>query len=273
MKEREGCCSFERLCEYREGELSRAECERLEAHVAGCRDCAARLGELDAMTAAVGEAALVPAVDLVEAVRWRARLPPVRRRPVARLVGAAMGGLAVAAGLAFAVGRAGAPVAVGHAADPAGFQARGAAPTPDSWVRLRLFRVDASGASRPLADGATIAARDRLLVAYDNLGPSPYGYLSVVAVDGAGAVHWYYPPAEAPGPRSIPAIAGRGVELSDEIAQPLAPGRARLFALFSRRPLDAAEIDRALHGPGRTALDRLPLDDTGQHSVTLDVRE
>lgn len=91
--------AFERLSELLEGDLSAAEAEGVQAHVAGCPACASRLEALRTTLAGLQALPTVPAPnDLVRRVRRR-----VRRRPPPR--GAAwMQEMATAAVLAVVIG-------------------------------------------------------------------------------------------------------------------------------------------------------------------------
>jgi hypothetical protein len=95
-----------------------------------------------------------------------------------------------------------------------------------------------------VADGARLRPGDELRFAVE---PSGLAYLLVASVDGDGKVSVYYPfegeesGRLAPGPRS---------ELPDSIRLDQAAGPERLFALFSRAPLEAEPVRRALRGLG-----------------------
>ena len=69
---------------------------------------------------------------------------------------------------------------------------KGAAPADaQRWAGIRLYRVAAAEAPRPI-DG-NVGSRDGVLVSYTNLGPQPFDYLMVFAVDADKQVRWLYP--------------------------------------------------------------------------------
>jgi hypothetical protein len=159
-----------------------------------------------------------------------------------------------------------------------GVVARGA-PTPaDAWVGVRLFAA-AGDVTRAIPAGGSVAAKEGLLIAYDNGGPSPAGFLMVLLVDARRHVYWLYPAlgadgADAPG---LPIRSGMGVELPDEIRHDLTPGPLRVFSIFSRRALRVREVERAVGAlPDPVSAERLPndslaCDDCAQHSFLVHV--
>jgi hypothetical protein len=91
----------------------------------------------------------------------------------------------------------------------------------------------------------------------------------VLAVDGRGGVHWYYPAYERLGedPAAVPIRArALGVELGEEIRHPLPPGRLQVIALFLPAPRRVLDVERdvaaakgsfgALAGPGGVTFQR-----------------
>src|SRR6185369_7758526 len=102
----------------------------------------------------------------------------------------------------------------------------------------------------------------QLLFAYDNGGPHPYRYLSIIAIDDDGRVEWLFPaPTASAG--SIAAEPGMRRELHEEVT---VSDRARVIdvaGLFSDAPLARADVERAAATRGRAA--RLGLPATGQH--------
>ena len=267
-----GCLDEEQVLRYVEGELTRNESASAEAHAAGCANCRAQLDEWASLTRAIGAEPRMPEVDLVANVRARAALPPPRRRTLAEYL---FGGLALStafAGLALYAGS-------GHLGahptrETAGMQSRGAATPADAWVRLRVFRAATGAPPQALAAGDRVRASDSLLVAYDDVAPAPYPYLMVVGVDRAGSVFWYYPALEHDGDddRSIAARGGAGIELGDEIRHALKAGPLRLFAVFTRTPLSVKQVEALVRSSGgASALERLPIADSAQHSLLVNV--
>lgn len=263
------CVAEDELLRYREGELTRNASEHLEGHLGGCATCRAELAAIEKVMAALGADGGVPNVDLVADVRRRAALPPPRKL-WQRLRPLAYGVTAMAAALALYV-------ALPHGAAPkTGFLARGGASSPDAWVRLRLYRVEA-GRAPSLVDASTPLKRDdALLVAYDNLAEDPFPYLVVFAVDAHLQVYWYYPALSQNGEaaRSIAVRRGGGIELPDEVRHALPAGPLRLFAVFTRTPLDVRDVEATVRRlPDALSAARLPIADSGQHAMTVHVAE
>ncbi len=135
---------------------------------------------------------------------------------------------------------------------PAGdeFRVKAAAPATlaaesQRWAGVQVFRASADSAAPELL-GARLGAREGLLFAYTNLGPRPFGFLMVFAIDARGEIRWYYPAYERAGtnPTSVPLRGGvaRSV-LPDVIRQDLAPGALEIRALFTHEPLSVAEVE------------------------------
>jgi hypothetical protein len=272
-----GCPTADTLARHQEGELTRNESEAVLVHLAGCAACRADADELDGIVAAIARAPELPELDLVAGVRARAALP--RPRTSLRWV-VAVPALAAAAALLVLVR----PLAGQMGAGPVmrGVVARGGATPAEAWVGawvgVRLFG-GAGGVTRAVPAGGTLPAKDGLLVAYDNGGPSPAAYLMVFLVDARRHVYWLYPAlgadgADAPG---LPIHPGVGVELPDEIRHDLSPGPLRVFSVFSHRPLRVREVERAVGtvvdpvAAERLPTDRLACDDCAQHSFLVHV--
>src|SRR5690606_27654335 len=91
---------------------------------------------------------------------------------------------------------------------------------------------------------------DGLLFSFDNLGPAPFAYLMIFAVDGAGEVYWFHPAYEDAGtdPRSI-AVSGQGgsaVELPDLVHHDVPAGRLAIYGLFTRAPVRVSTVERTV---------------------------
>lgn len=135
---------------------------------------------------------------------------------------------------------------------------KAAAPaTPEArrWAGVQAFRVSAGAAAATL--GTRLRDDDGLMFSYANLGPRPFAYLMIFAIDARGAIRWYYPAYERAGtnPTSLPLRDGVArVLLPDVIRHDLAPGPLEVRALFTRQPLTVTEVEAwlAAHG-GPTA--------------------
>ncbi len=273
-----GCPPGGELARFVDGEWSRNEEAAFAAHMEGCARCRVGVEELKGIAAMLGEDPPGVEADLTAAVLRRASLPPPRKR-IARFVPVFA---AAAAGLAVGIAMQHNPGATQHVAvaDEGGFQARGGGENPDRWVAIHAYVATDGGKPRPLAAGAAVLGCNvRLLFAYDNAGPHPYPYLTIVGSDEAGQSIWFYPehpagavggspasPASPGSPGSIDAQGGRDRELPDEIPVAKA-GRLVLRGLWSERRLGAAEVEAALRG--HVEDERLPIPRTGQHRVEL----
>ena len=253
------------LAAYFERELPPAETSQLERQIAASPEAQRRLERY----AAIADVLSAPepeleGFDLAGAVRRAVAAPAAR--PRTRRARFVVGSLALSAAasllLFVAVGR------KGGAPSDEGFQARGAAaPVAGRWAGVRLYRV--RGDDPPAALGTTIGRRDGVLVSYSNLGPKPYAYLTVFAVDARGQVAWLYPAWEraADDPSSIAIEKGAASELRALIHPAWAPGPATLYALFSREPWHVRQIE-ALLARGRGPL---PISDAAEERFSLTV--
>ena len=175
----------DRLSDYVDGELSPGEARLLEAHVAGCGECATTLRELRAVVA--GAAALPdepPARDLWPAIE--ARLAPrtaegvdrsivplaPRRRPAGRRIAMTVPQL-IAAGIALVVlSSGGAWLALRGTAESApapvaAVQPQGAVQFTSSWEAAVAELEAEFEARRPQLDPATILVVERNLAIID----------------------------------------------------------------------------------------------------------
>jgi hypothetical protein len=233
-----------------------SEAAAVEEQLAGSATARQQLDALRQIRSAL--AAPVPELEsidvsapvLAEIARARAAPPPARWPGRAARAWRA----AVLAASACAVGAAAAAILLARARPPADeFRAKSAAPPSlaagERWAGVQAYHVAASGQPEHL--GALLAAGDGLLFAYTNLGPRPFAYLMIFAVDARGAVHWCHPAYERAGtdPASIPLRPGEArVPLAEVIHHDFPPGPLELRALFSMRPLRVLEVEAWLAG-------------------------
>ncbi len=208
--------------------LASSEAEVARAHLAGCPRCQARAQELDA-AAARFEQIRAPAWQAIEARAARPRLRDLMRWLVP---------LAAAA----------AAVMVMMVAAP---WDRG--PRVKGGPMLQVFALH-QGQTRELRTGEKVVPGDRIRFAADGAGAA---YLLVLSLDGRGRATAFVP---FDGARSLPLAEGRQA-LPDSVELDDAPGPERLFAFFSREPLEAAPLRAALEkkpqadpAPGVTVL-------------------
>ncbi|WP_257462240.1 DUF4384 domain-containing protein [Archangium lipolyticum] len=93
-------------------------------------------------------------------------------------------------------------------------------------------------------EGEPLAPMDQIRFQVESGG---LPYLMVVSIDGAGKPSIYYP---FNGLKSGPVETGEAVALPYSIILDAAPGPERLFALFSREPLQATTVRAALEEIG-----------------------
>jgi hypothetical protein len=195
-----------------EDELSPKERADIESHLAGCARCRQRLEELKRERRALYER--VPRLDLGEA------RPRPRWRP------------ALAAACACLLLAIGAWILWGEKQRTGGVVFKGEAPALS-------FRVEREG--RVLAGRAHMQLRpgDRIRFAY-SLGED--AYLLIVNLDDEGKATVYYPLG---GGESLPVQAGQEVFLPGSIRLDEYLGPERIFAVFTREPLSAGDIQSA----------------------------
>lgn len=200
------------------------EAASARAHLASCAECRSAWESLEATRAhfehdvlprtigAVRERAARGASRPVWSVRWRIALP-------------AAGATALAA----------AAVIVAMRAPPDG-DAGALGVKGGPVLTVVALRGDAVFALRP---GDRVAPGDRLRFEVD---PAGSRFLLIVGVDGAGRTAAYFP---AIGDQSAAVGPGR-TDLAGSIEIDAAPGPERLYAYFTRDPLPARDILRAL---------------------------
>lgn len=156
--------------------------------------------------------------------------------------------------------------------DATGFHARGAAKErTDRWISLDIFRARAGG-YEPVQE--SIASDDALTFSYRDRSSPAFTHLLLFAIDDSAEVHWYYPASAEGKAVSIALTGNAGADLPDQVRYRLGQGSLRVFAIFSREPLQAlavadlaqAELKRLR---STAAMGRLPLPGTGQHTRLL----
>ena len=281
-----GCRSAFELSRFADGELGGDERRAVEAHLPGCARCRFTVEELRAITSALACDPIIEHVDLAPLVLRRAALPPRRRSFLGPATAALAACAALVTGIAVERHRAsrvafevtepaqtrGAVGAIEGTGEEAGFQARGGIESPDRWVAIHAFSVEAGPSgevTKPVLPLASLArCPTRILFAYDNGGPHPFRRLAIVAKDDRGGIHWLFPEHGDGG--TIAAEAGTGRELHEEVTLPEGGSRGerfRIFGLFTDEPRTRVAIESAL-GVGWEVY-RLPLARTGQHRLEL----
>jgi hypothetical protein len=243
------CPSDEQLLRGLLGELSVNEARTVDRHSATCARCTS---ELDSQRALLSDLSVKPTPlhsedvftnGVMDAIRHAQSRPPARARTRFDF---GRNGLLVATAIAAA-----ALVAVlshsqqqTHGTAREHVSARGATIAASKTPHAELFFVR-DGVFSPLA-GAQLRAGDALAVRASNLSERA-AYLAVFAIDALGEVHWLYPAYvdASTTPMSIAVQGGTRDRMLDEVVEPdsPAPGRFRLFALFSSVPLDVLSVE------------------------------
>jgi len=258
------------LAAYLEDEVTASEARAIEAALAGDAEARKRLGELralgDALSAPLPELERVELTSRVrKALAEPAPSPSGRRRPRTWMLGAAA---ALAAAFALVVG------ARPERSQDAEFRAKSAAIAPNGarWAGIEVHRVDATGASERVRE--RLSPRDGLVFSYTNLGPAPFEYLMIFAVDAQGRVYWFYPAYEQAGtdPAAV-AIQKRTSEtrLPDVVHHDFAPGTLSIHGLFARRALRVSRVEAWIGEHGARLESAPPLPETSLHGVEVRV--
>lgn len=282
------------LLAYLEGEVTQSEAAAIEAALA---DAPADQRRLERLREMLGHLAGAPdeleRIDLVPAVRRAITDMPAaapRRRQAWPFLAMAAVMLLAASGLVAKryAGDAAGQGEGGQAAGDSEFRAKAAGPdTPgaasDRWVNVSAYRVaaDAPAGARPEPLGQRLRPGDGLLFSFDNLGATPFGYLMIFAVDGAGEVYWFYPAYEQAGadPASI-SIRGQGpraVELPDLIRHSFPAGPLAIYGVFTHAPLRVSRIEESIAALVRAGTwnagqpPRLAIPDAGQDVAAVRV--
>jgi anti-sigma factor RsiW len=294
------------LVRYLQGELTRSESEEVERQVADSRRAQERVAELRAIMDELRRPPeWVDAVDLVPALNEHLARegtpgaeragprPGAARRRAARWLGGGAGAALMAAAAIVLVARAverepeteqptkeasRAPDRAGRAAGsdlPIGIRRKGVVRPgdPDRWVGIELALARAGATPEVVAANARLAPGE-LSVTYTNLGPEPFSYLMVFAVDAAGEVRWLYPAYEREGTDPAAVAIASGVAhapLPDLIEHDFPAGRLLVCGLFLRAPLAVSRVEAALGRRQPAAGERLPFPDAGQHCFDVEV--
>ena len=272
------CPAMEELFAYLEDEISVMRASEIEAHLSACRDCGQRWRELRSITNKIesepGEFGNPAFVERVVA-RVKQGEPPAKRSWASRWLIAATASLA-AAGLLFAALPLDGDV---ESRVNDGFGARGSKTlAADRWISFQVLRPQRDSHVYARVEQA-ILTESQLVFSVGNAQESPYRYLMILGLQSDGRVFWYHPAYEDPqdNPQSIAIeTSDEPIHLREEIGHDLKPGFLRLFALFSKEPLNVWGIekmitDRLSATQGLEDLGRLPIPGTGQQSLRLRV--
>lgn len=142
-----------------------------------------------------------------------------------------------------------------------------ATPIRDADVSIDVQVLSGAGTT-PLTAGSTCRRDDQLRFRYDS---GDLRWLWLGSIDANGNVSAWYP---EDGTGSLAIVPGRGVPLPGSVTLDDYVGPERLFAVFSREPLDGSAVKRAAGDSLRTAgsvemMGRLALDETAQTSLVI----
>jgi hypothetical protein len=213
-----------------QGELAEVDTRVMHAHLDACRECRERYEAVASDAAHFRRHVLPRTLDHV--ARRLGKSPAPGGRPRARaLVGSMIASAAVAAAILLLIHRQ--PAGDDH---PSGLRRKGG-PELAIFARHgeRVFRV---------GDGTHLEAGDTLRFQAE---PSGAAYLMVASIDGTNHASIYVP---YDGKTSLRIPEDRTFRDDAGIALDGARGPERIFALFSKRPLDSAAVTRALSNIG-----------------------
>ncbi len=247
--------SHRELIAYLEGELPQSSSEQLAADLKSSPTAQKDLEEYRALMADLAlPNSQYEKVNIYPQVRRSLAHTPAQERPwlfhwqvflsasVALIVGMLMGGL-------LPIFKA--PHKKSVLVDEDTIRAKSAGAEMDEtnrWINIETFHVGQDGQPRPLK--RQFSHSDGLLFAYSNVGPRPYSFLMIFAVDQTGNLFWYYPAYEEKGanPQSIPIVKGRTrVQLRQLVRQKLSEGPLIIFSVFSRQPYPVRKVEALFH--------------------------
>jgi hypothetical protein len=244
--------TYRELARLVEGEVTASEAQAMEQILEHSPTSRRRHATVKRVVDTIGDGTEIAGIDLLPAVRRKLvddsdRVDGSRKSPFrARMVGiAAAAALTLILPAVFLMDGGIAP----EKAQPE-FRRKSASGTSDPrvrWIALNVFRLSGNEAPTPLGD--TLQPQDGLIFQYTNLGPSPFSYLMVFAIDEEDRVYWYYPAFldESSDPPAIPIQTGASrVGLHEVIGHPYAEGQLTIFALFSDNELLVSDIEKSV---------------------------
>lgn len=124
---------------------------------------------------------------------------------------------------------------------PQGWSERGSADNGS----LAVYEVGPNDQRQPLAPGAVITKASQLTISYR--GPAGSAFVMVFAVDAAGHVFWYEPAwtDARHTPTAKPIEPQRTYNMDDAVAHALAPGQAKLVAVFLKSKVNVQQAEAA----------------------------
>jgi hypothetical protein len=214
-----------------QGELSETDTRAIHAHVDACRECRERYETVRSEAAHFHQQVLPRTLEHVTRELVESPAPASRRRSPA-LITSVLACAVAAATVLVLVHR----EPAGTDAGPNGLLRKGG-PELTVFARhgARVFRV---------TDHAHLEAGDTLRF---QVQPAGAPYLMIASIDGANHASVYVP---YDGKTSLRIPEDQTFRDDGAIAIDAAPGPERIFALFSKHPLDAGDVQRALSSIG-----------------------
>jgi hypothetical protein len=283
-----------RIDRWFEADLDSSGREFMLAALNACPKCAAYYRELQMLESSLcgaDEPYTHFSIERINKALWTAQIAPNRSTkelmtPRFRLVFAPAAAIVTAAFVLFLLYPTVPPsdridIPSKGAVSPVTLVARGAFPQKaESDVGIRLFRAVEGGAA--VAEGKDLSINDIVTFTYTQAN-QPGGQFMLFGIQDTGEVRWYYP---SYGETSSIAVNGDKVDepLKDGILLRVnhMPGRLRVTALFSKRPVATSDVEAAVaamrQNPGQIMnLSPIPLakDSTPsiQYSVIVQIGE
>jgi hypothetical protein len=269
------CIDSQELMAWIEEEVSVAKSTEIKTHLESCSTCSKRLAEIQMVINAVGpNEGKLGSSAFVEKVlaQTEAKATPQKNFFYSKWLRTATLGAATVAILVVIL------ISILEPND--GFRPRGSGTNnPDAWISFDVFRPQPeSEIYQPVSE--TIFNTDSLVFSVLNRPQSGFTYLMIFGIQQNHQVVWYHPAWTAEmsaTPDSIAIPSGiKPTHLREEIRHDLEIGPLRLFAVFSNTPWDAKTIEGVIRTQLRKSRDierliRLPLEDTGQQTLLLQV--
>ena len=223
------------------GALSGEPRKRAEAHAAACDRCRRNVEHERALAGHFARDVLPRTLAALSRRGPGTQRLGFPRWPRAWAWAWAGGAAAAAACVALALAM---PARLGHrqrgaGADGPEIALKGGRASASATPGLRMF-ARRDGRVFAVSDGARLRSGDEVRFVAEAGG---YPYLLLASIDGAFKVNIYFP---FDGERSGAVRPGAANELPDSVRLDESPGPERLFALFSRAPLAAADVRASL---------------------------
>lgn len=269
------CPTEEHLLEFLDGQARTEDCGAIEAHLTRCGRCAESVANLRTLIGGVenesdtyqSEGRLDRIIDSVRAERAVA----AERRDKARWLGMVWKGLA-----AMAAAGAVALILIVPPSEDASFGVREDGFHGASHVGLRVLQIR-SDETQPSEVTRQLPQDADLLFMYTNRPERPFDWLSILARDANGRVHWLQPPrpTEPGASTAFPIRPTSATEMWTGIAQRIRllppTGALMIGAVFSRQPLPLGQMEGWMSAAATATAMELDPTDTVTQLISLTV--